>query len=98
MLALAPKRLGGMGIAIDDEVTVELVPEGPQRGDLAEDIAGALAADPAAGAFFDTLAQFYRRPSCAGSMRPAAGRICGRPASLRSSACSRRGSKSGRDR
>ena len=61
VLALAPKRLGGMGIAIGDEVTVELVPEGPQRGDLAEDIAGALAANPAAGAFFDTLAQFYRR-------------------------------------
>jgi len=33
----------------------------PQRGDLADDIAAALAADPAAGAFFDTLAQFYRK-------------------------------------
>jgi hypothetical protein len=40
---------------------VELAPEGPQRGDLAEDIAAALAANPAAGAFFDTLAQFYRK-------------------------------------
>jgi hypothetical protein len=29
----------------------------PQRGD----IAAALAANPAAGAFFDTLAQFYRK-------------------------------------
>jgi uncharacterized protein YdeI (YjbR/CyaY-like superfamily) len=38
-----------------------LAPEGPQRGDLAEDVADALAADPAAGAFFDTLAQFYRK-------------------------------------
>ena len=35
--------------------------EGPQRGDLADDIAAALAATPAAGAFFDTLAQFYRK-------------------------------------
>ena len=50
-----------MGIAIGDEVTVELAPEGPQRGDLADDIAVALAANPAAGAFFDTLAQFYRK-------------------------------------
>ena len=49
------------GVAIGDEVAVELAPEGPQRGDLADDIATALAANPAAGAFFDTLAQFYRK-------------------------------------
>src|SRR5271163_2422017 len=61
VLPLAAKRLIAMGIAIGDEVTVELAPEGPQRGDLADDIAAALAADPAAAAFFDTLAQFYRR-------------------------------------
>jgi uncharacterized protein YdeI (YjbR/CyaY-like superfamily) len=35
-------------------------PDGIQRSDLAPDIADALAADPAAGAFFDSLAQFYR--------------------------------------
>jgi hypothetical protein len=34
--------------------------EGPQRADLAEDIAAALAASPAAAPFSDTLAQFYR--------------------------------------
>ena len=61
VLPLAPKRLRDMGIAIGDEVTVELAPEGPQRADLADDIAAALAADPAAAAFFDTLAQFYRK-------------------------------------
>ena len=61
VLTLAPKRLRGMGVAIGDDVTVELAPEGPQRGDLAEDIGAALAANPAAGAFFDTLAQFYRK-------------------------------------
>jgi hypothetical protein len=61
VLTLAPKRLRDMGIAIGDDVSVELAPEGPQRGDLADDIAAALAASPAAGAFFDTLAQFYRR-------------------------------------
>jgi uncharacterized protein YdeI (YjbR/CyaY-like superfamily) len=48
------------GVVTGDEVTVELAPEGPQRGDLADDIAAALEADPAAAAFFDTLAQFYR--------------------------------------
>jgi uncharacterized protein YdeI (YjbR/CyaY-like superfamily) len=50
-----------MGFAIGGDVTVELEPEGPQRDDLADDIATALAASPAAGAFFDTLAQFYRK-------------------------------------
>jgi hypothetical protein len=58
---LNPARMRGIGIAAGSDVTVELAPEGPQRGDLAEDICAALAANPAAGAFFDTLAQFYRR-------------------------------------
>jgi len=55
-----PSRMHGIGIAIGSEVAVELAPEGPQRGDLADDVSAALAANPAAGAFFDTLAQFYR--------------------------------------
>jgi uncharacterized protein YdeI (YjbR/CyaY-like superfamily) len=42
-------------------VTVELSPEGPQRRDLAPDITAALTAEPEAAAFFDALAQFYRR-------------------------------------
>lgn len=41
------------------EIVVE--PEGPQRADLASDVADALAANPAAAAFFDGLAQFYRK-------------------------------------
>lgn len=45
----------------DAPVEVELTPEGPQRADLADDLAAALEANPAAGAFFDGLAQFYRR-------------------------------------
>jgi uncharacterized protein YdeI (YjbR/CyaY-like superfamily) len=49
------------GLLAGHEVTVELAPEGPQRSDLAEDISAALAANPAAAAFFDTLAQFYRK-------------------------------------
>jgi hypothetical protein len=58
---LGPKSPGARGVAVGTEVTVELAPEGPQRDDLAEDVAAALAADPDAGAFFDSLAQFYRR-------------------------------------
>jgi hypothetical protein len=45
----------------DESVEVVIEPEGPQRSDLAEDIADALAASPTAAAFFDGLAQFYRR-------------------------------------
>ena len=58
---LGPKSPGGYGVAAGDQVTVEIGPEGPQRDDLAEDVAAALAAEPEAGAFFDSLAQFYRR-------------------------------------
>ncbi len=49
------------GITPGDVVDVVLMPEGPQRDDLAEDVRAALATEPAAGAFFDGLAQFYRR-------------------------------------
>src|SRR6266702_1221661 len=60
VLTVTPMWLRDTGVTIGD-VTVELAPEGPQRGDLADDIATALAANPAASAFFDTLAQFYRK-------------------------------------
>jgi hypothetical protein len=49
------------GVRPGDSVAVQIAPEGPQRGDLPADLAAALDADPAAGAFFDSLAQFYRR-------------------------------------
>jgi hypothetical protein len=42
-------------------VQVVLAPEGPQRSDLAPDVTEALDASPTAGAFFDSLAQFYRK-------------------------------------
>jgi hypothetical protein len=58
---LNASRMSAMGISVGSDATVELAPEGPQRADLADDIAAALAASPSAGAFFDTLAQFYRR-------------------------------------
>src|SRR6516165_1260133 len=51
-----PSRMHGMGITVGSDVLVELAPEGPQRRELAEDIATALEASPAAAAFFDTLA------------------------------------------
>jgi hypothetical protein len=59
--SMGPMWLHDTGVSVGDNVAVELEPEGPQRGDLADDIAAALAASPAAAAFFDTLAQFYRR-------------------------------------
>ncbi len=42
------------------QVDVVLEPEGPQRADLAADVAAALDAAPDAADFFDSLAQFYR--------------------------------------
>jgi Bacteriocin-protection, YdeI or OmpD-Associated/Domain of unknown function (DUF1905) len=60
-LTLSPMWMREAGVTAGDDVTVELAPEGPQRGDLADDIAAALEANPAAAAFFDTLAQFYRK-------------------------------------
>jgi hypothetical protein len=58
---LNPSRMRQTGMAVGSDVIVELAPEGPQRGDLADDISAALEANPAAAAFFDTLAQFYRK-------------------------------------
>jgi len=56
-----PMWMRDTGVAVGDEVIVELEPEGPQRGDLAPDIASALEGSPEAAAFFDTVAQFYRK-------------------------------------
>jgi hypothetical protein len=58
---LGPAWRRDCGVAVGDGVEVVLEPEGPQRSDLAPDLAAALAASPVAGAFFDGLAQFYRR-------------------------------------
>jgi hypothetical protein len=48
-------------ISAGDAVDVVIWPEGPQRWDLEPDFRAALEADPDAGAFFDSLAQFYRK-------------------------------------
>lgn len=58
---LGPTSPCRQALTAGDEVTVVLTPEGPQRDDLAADVAAALAAHPEAAAFFDSLAQFYRR-------------------------------------
>ncbi len=60
-IVLGPAWRRDRGIGPGDTVDVVLEPEGPQRGELAEDLAAALAANPVAGASFDALAQFYRR-------------------------------------
>jgi hypothetical protein len=60
-IVLGPAWRRDCGIEPGDAVDVVLEPEGPQRDDLAPDVAAALAGSPAAGAFFDGLAQFYRR-------------------------------------
>jgi hypothetical protein len=60
-LAVGPAWLRDGNLRPGDTVTVEIAPEGPQRDDLPGDVAAALDADPRAGAFFDSLAQFYRR-------------------------------------
>jgi hypothetical protein len=61
VFTINPMWMRDTGVTVGDAVIVEFEPEGPQRGDLAPDIASALEANPAAAAFFDTLAQFYRK-------------------------------------
>ena len=60
-VVLGPAWRRDCGLAAGDIVDVSLEPEGPQRGDLADDLAAALDGNPQAGAFFDSIAQFYRR-------------------------------------
>lgn len=60
-LMIGPAWLRDGGVAVGNDVDVTLEPDGPQRSDLADDVAAALAANPQAGEFFDGLAQFYRR-------------------------------------
>lgn len=58
--SLGPAWLRDCPVVPGDVVEVVIAPEGPQRGDLAPDVSAALDANPTAGAFFDSLAQFYR--------------------------------------
>jgi hypothetical protein len=58
---LGPAWLRDCPVKPGSTVKVELFAEGPQRDDLAPDLAAALEAEPAAGEFFDSLAQFHRK-------------------------------------
>jgi hypothetical protein len=49
------------GVTVGKRATIELWPEGPQQADLGEDFLCALKKAPKALAFFDDLAQFYRK-------------------------------------
>jgi hypothetical protein len=60
-ILLGPAWLRDRPFAVGDEVEINLSPEGPQRGDLDPDLAEALTQSPQAAAFFDSLAQFYRK-------------------------------------
>lgn len=59
--SLGPAWLRDCPVGPGHRVEVIIIPEGPQRSDLAPDLAAALEANPTAGEFFDTLAQFYRK-------------------------------------
>jgi hypothetical protein len=58
---LSPMWLRDSGLKSGDQVSVILTAEGPLRRDLSSDFAEALAAEPAAAAFWDSLAPFYRK-------------------------------------
>ena len=60
-MKLGPAWVRDNPLTAGDEVDVTLAPEGPQRLALDPDIAAALDAEPQAAAFFDGLAQFYRK-------------------------------------
>jgi bacteriocin resistance YdeI/OmpD-like protein len=53
-------RMRDAGVIAGGDVIVELAPDGPQRGDLADGVCAGLEAGPAAAAFFGMLAQFCR--------------------------------------
>src|SRR4051794_11005618 len=60
-LVLGPAWRRDCGLEPGAVVAVTLAAEGPQREALAPDVAAALDAEPVAGAFFDSLATFYRK-------------------------------------
>ena len=61
LVKLTPMWRRDCGVEVGKTAAVVLWPEGPQRQDLAEDFAAALKAEPKAAAFWDDLAQFYRK-------------------------------------
>ena len=80
---LSPMRMRDPVIAATGDVVVELAPEGPQRGDLASDIAAALEATRPLQRSSIPWRSSTGRPTSAGSIRPRAGQTCVPRASLR---------------
>ncbi len=60
-LKLTPMWRRDACVEVGKRASVVLWPEGPQQADLAPDFLAALKAEPKAAAFFDDLAQFYRK-------------------------------------
>jgi hypothetical protein len=60
-LTVSPMWARDCEIASGMVIEVDIAPEGPQRAELAPDVAAALQANAPAAAFFDTLAQFYTK-------------------------------------
>lgn len=52
--------LRDQSVAVGDSVEIELEPEGPNSGNMGDDVAQALAPEPEARRFFDSLPTFYR--------------------------------------
>jgi Bacteriocin-protection, YdeI or OmpD-Associated len=61
VLALGPAWLRDNVFPAGRKVTVVLEAEGPQKADLAPDVAAAFKSSPEAAAFFGGLATFYRK-------------------------------------
>lgn len=60
-IRLTPMWRRDAKVEVGTRVTVVLWAEGPRQDDLAEDFLAALKAEPKALAFFNDLAQFYRK-------------------------------------
>jgi hypothetical protein len=60
-LMLGQMWIRDAGLSVGETIRIVAHIEGPQRADLDPDIAAALAAEPVAAAFWDNLAQFYRK-------------------------------------
>jgi hypothetical protein len=58
---LGPAWVRDNPLEADRPVEVVLEPEGPQMETMPEDVAGALAEEPQAKSFFDSLPSFYRK-------------------------------------
>jgi Bacteriocin-protection, YdeI or OmpD-Associated/Domain of unknown function (DUF1905) len=61
ILPLGPAFRRDRGLKPGDEIELRLGLEGPHRHEQAPDIVAALDAEPEAAAFFDSIAQFYRK-------------------------------------